>query len=97
MHATLAAELDALAAESSFSGVVRVDRGGEVVLAKAYGLADRGVAIPNTIDTRFAIASGVKGMTALAVVSLVEDGTLELDDDRALAARRRSPARSPTT
>ena len=59
--------------ESAFSGVVRIDRGDEVVVDKAYGLADRGYEIPNETDTRFAIASGVKGMTALAVVSLVED------------------------
>ena len=70
--------LDALAAESAFSGVVRVDRGDEVVLATAYGFADRRWKIPNTPDTRFAMASGVKGMTALAVMSLVEDGTLDL-------------------
>jgi CubicO group peptidase (beta-lactamase class C family) len=75
----LASELDALAAESSFSGVVRVDRGAELVLEQAYGLADRRWRIPNATDTRFAIASGAKGMTALAVVSLVEDGTLALD------------------
>ena len=75
---SLANELDALAAESAFSGVVRVDRGDEIVVEKAYGFAHRGYEIPNAVDTRFAIASGVKGMTALSVVSLVEDGTLEL-------------------
>jgi CubicO group peptidase (beta-lactamase class C family) len=75
----LAAELGVLATESSFSGVVRVDRAGELLLEQAYGLADRRWRIPNATDTRFAIASGVKGMTALTVVSLVEDGTLELD------------------
>ncbi len=77
--AALAQELDELAGESSFSGVVRVNRGEEVVVQKAYGLAHRGHAIPNEVDTRFAIASGVKGMTALTVVSLVEDGALELE------------------
>ena len=71
-------DLDAIAAETRFSGVVRVDRGNEVVTAKAYGLADRGHEIPNEVDTQFATASGLKGLTALAVVSLIEDGTLEL-------------------
>lgn len=71
-------ELDALAAEGLFAGVVRIDRGDEIVVDKAYGLADRRWEIPNQPDTRFAIASGLKGLTALAVVSLVEDGTLEL-------------------
>jgi CubicO group peptidase (beta-lactamase class C family) len=71
-------ELDALAAREAFSGVVRVDRGTEIVVAKAYGLAHRGYELPNDVDTRFALASGSKGLTALAVLSLVDDGTLAL-------------------
>ncbi len=74
----LESQLDALAAKTQFSGVVRADRGEEVVLAKAYGFAHRGYEIPNEVDTRFATASAVKGLTALAVVSLIEDGSLEL-------------------
>jgi CubicO group peptidase (beta-lactamase class C family) len=70
--------VDSAADRMGFSGVVRVDRSGSIELAKAYGLADRGHEIPNTIDTRFAIASGTKGLTALAVVSLIEDGILDL-------------------
>jgi CubicO group peptidase (beta-lactamase class C family) len=71
-------ELDEIAAETQFAGVVRVDRGEDVVVAKAYGLAERRWTIPNELDTRFAIASGTKGLTALTVVGLIEDGTLEL-------------------
>jgi CubicO group peptidase (beta-lactamase class C family) len=71
-------ELDAIAAETAFSGVVRVDRGDEVVLTKAYGLAHRGYGIANEVDTRFGTASGTKGLTALTIASLVDDGTLEL-------------------
>jgi CubicO group peptidase (beta-lactamase class C family) len=67
-----------IAAETGFSGVVRVDRDGEVHLEKAYGLAHRGLGVPNTVETRFGLASGVKGMTALTVVSLIEEGRLEL-------------------
>jgi Beta-lactamase len=74
---SLEAELDAPAAETAFSGVVRVD-GAEGVLARAYGLAHRAYAIPIEIDTQFAIASGAKGLTALTVVSLIESGVIEL-------------------
>jgi CubicO group peptidase (beta-lactamase class C family) len=74
----LEGELDALASEREFSGVVRVDRMARVELAKAYGLAHRGFEIPNTLDTRFGIASGAKAFTALTVVSLIEEGVLEL-------------------
>jgi CubicO group peptidase (beta-lactamase class C family) len=70
--------IDQLAAETGFSGVVRVDRAGAVEFARAYGLARRDLGIPNTIDTQFAIASGSKGLTAVTVISLIEDGTLDL-------------------
>jgi len=74
----LAAELDAIASETAFSGVVRVDSAHGVGVEKAYGLAHRGHGIPNSADTQFAIASGTKGMTALTVASLVEEGRIEL-------------------
>src|SRR5919197_1292583 len=76
--ADLGGELDALASGTGFSGVVRIDQGGRIELARAYGLAHRGFEIPNEVDTRFALASGAKGFTALAVVSLIEEGVLEL-------------------
>jgi CubicO group peptidase (beta-lactamase class C family) len=71
-------ELDVVVSETTFSGVVRVDRAGAPALEKAYGLADRAHGIATTPDTQFAIASGTKSLTALTVVSLVEEGRLEL-------------------
>ena len=75
---TLENEIDRVAAETEFSGVVRVDRGDDIELAKAYGLAHRGLQVANTVDTQFAIASAVKGITALTIVSMIVDGLLEL-------------------
>jgi CubicO group peptidase (beta-lactamase class C family) len=77
MHA-LEQEVDSIVAATGFSGVVRVDRGDGIELAKAYGLAHRGYEISNTVDTQFAVASGTKGFTAVAVASLIEDGSLDL-------------------
>ena len=74
----LGGELDALASETGFSGVVRIDQSDRIELARAYGLAHRGFEIPNAVDTRFGLASGAKGFTALAVVSLIEEAVLEL-------------------
>lgn len=71
-------ELSALVSETGFSGVVRIDQDDRIEFVRAYGLAHRGFEIPNRIDSRFAIASGAKGFTALAVVSLIEEGVLEL-------------------
>ena len=70
--------MDEAVERAGFSGVVRLDRAGETEFFAAYGLADRAHGILNTVDTLFAIASGSKGLTALAVMGLVERGTLEL-------------------
>lgn len=75
----LESELDALVVDASFSGVVRVDRDGAVEVERAYGLANRGEQIANDVSTRFAVASGTKGLTTLTVMTLVEDGLLALD------------------
>src|SRR2546423_4762840 len=68
--------IDTIADQNEFSGVVSVDRGGQTEFVKAYGLAHRAHQIPNTPGTRFAIASGTKGLTALTVISLINDGAL---------------------
>ena len=67
-----------LAERSRFSGVVRVDRAGDDPYVEAFGLADRRHAIGNTVSTRFGIASGTKGFTAVTVVGLIQDGVLDL-------------------
>ncbi|HEX7304769.1 serine hydrolase domain-containing protein [Lentzea sp.] len=71
-------DIEKIAGETGFSGVVHVDRRGETELAQAYGFAHRAHRVPNTVDTRFGIASGGKGFTALTVLSLVREGVLSL-------------------
>ena len=75
---SLRGALDGAAERTGFSGVVRVDRSGETELSAAYGYADRAHGVTNTVETLFATASATKGLTALAVMCLVERGTLEL-------------------
>src|SRR5262245_10286356 len=71
--------IDSIASEVGFSGVVRIDREGQAPFARAYGFAHRAERIPNAVGTRFGIASGTKGFTALAVMSLIEAEILSLD------------------
>ena len=72
--------LDFLNAENPFSGVIWLDVNGETIFTRAYGLASRRDAIPNNLETRFQTASGTKIFTALAVLQLVEQGLLKLED-----------------
>jgi CubicO group peptidase (beta-lactamase class C family) len=71
--------VDDIALRTGFSGAIRVDDRSGQLLAAAYGLAHRAHGIANTVDTRFAVASGTKGLTALTVVALIEQGRLSLD------------------
>jgi CubicO group peptidase (beta-lactamase class C family) len=76
MAQQLAEAVESAAGETQFNGVVRVDREGEPAYQGAFGLAQRGHEVPNTVDTRFGVASGAKGFTALTVVRLIEMGRL---------------------
>ncbi|WP_369372163.1 serine hydrolase domain-containing protein [Promicromonospora sp. Populi] len=73
-------KLDAVALERSFSGVVTIDVGDRRVLERSYRLAHRALQVPNTPTTRFAMASGSKSFTALAIMQQVVAGTLRLQD-----------------
>jgi CubicO group peptidase (beta-lactamase class C family) len=71
--------LDRYEAEDDFSGVVLVRQGNDDVVHEARGLAHRGFGVPNTVDTRFDIASVTKIFTAAATMQLVDQGKIALD------------------
>ena len=64
---------------ATFSGVLRVELNGATVHESAHGMANRAGAIANTPATRFGIASGAKGFTALTTMRLIERGVLSLE------------------
>ena len=68
-------------------------RDGEPVLREGYGMADLEQGTPVTPGTRFRLASVSKQFTAAAVLLLVQDGTLALDDP----LRRWLPSLPPAT
>jgi D-alanyl-D-alanine carboxypeptidase len=78
--AALRGKMQRDAAAGTFSGAVVLAKGGSPIFAQAYGLADRGRLIPNTFETRFRIGSMNKMFTAVAVLQLVQDGKMSLDD-----------------
>src|SRR5579864_9173540 len=61
-------------------GAVAVSRNGRLVFAKGYGLADRTTQRPVESDSLFRIASISKPFTSAAILKLVEQGKLHLDD-----------------
>jgi len=60
---------------------VAVVRDGRIVAAEAYGLANLELNVPVTLDTIFPIASLDKQLKASAIMLLVQDGKVHLDDE----------------
>lgn len=60
---------------------VAVMKDGEIVFSKGYGAANLEYDIPNTPSTIFHVASVSKQFTAFAILLLVEEGKLSLEDD----------------
>jgi D-alanyl-D-alanine carboxypeptidase len=65
--------------DDGFAGVVLVARGSDLLFERAYGWADRSARLPNTIETRFDIASLGKMFTGVAVAQLFERGLVSFD------------------
>ena len=64
----------------TFSGSVLVTRGERTIYERSFGLADREMPIPNTADTKFAVFSIVKPLTAMLVFQQIGAGRLRLVD-----------------
>jgi CubicO group peptidase (beta-lactamase class C family) len=76
----LGSYLDKLVAANLFSGTVLVAKDGQPIFQQAHGLADQQARLPNTLDTRFNLASMNKMFTAVAVAQLAQQGKLSFDD-----------------
>jgi CubicO group peptidase (beta-lactamase class C family) len=76
----LKANLDRLVAEDKFSGAVLIAKGDTILFEHAYGYADHAFNALNKVDTKFNLGSMGKMFTAVAVLQLVEQGKLSLDD-----------------
>lgn len=75
----IAAYLDAAESAGLFSGVVLIAQHEDILLQSAHGLASARYAVPNTLATRFNLASVNKMFTASLILRMVEAGNLSLE------------------
>jgi len=76
----LSSYLERLSTQGKFSGVALVAKDNEILFEQAYGYANHAFNAPNNIDTKFNMASVGKMFTAVAIMQLIQDGKLSLDD-----------------
>ena len=81
---TLPEKLDAITAEAFAKdgpgGSVIVVKEGKVLLRKGHGMADLELGVPVKPEMVFRIASMTKQFTAVAILQLVQEGKVKLDD-----------------
>ncbi len=66
--------------DEDFAGIISVKREGKVILQTAYGYADLANQVWNRVNTKFATGALGKVFVATAILRLVEDGKISLDD-----------------
>ncbi|WP_222564724.1 serine hydrolase domain-containing protein [Novilysobacter antarcticus] len=82
-YAEVVTKIDQLMARYAGSGPgasLLIARAGEPAIRRSYGMADVEKAVPVTPATNFRLASVSKQFTAAAILLLVEDGRLALED-----------------
>jgi len=65
--------------DGAFSGVISISAPDSIIYQEAFGYRNRAEELPNKTDTAFAIASGTKLFTALAVCKLIDSSLLSLE------------------
>ncbi len=65
---------------NTFSGTVLIAKDGNPTFQRAYGYASKRFEVPNKLDTKFNLGSLNKSFTTVAILQLVEDGKISIDD-----------------
>jgi len=76
----LATKADEQIKASGIHGSVLIAKGGKVILARGYGLADIELDVPNKPETKFRLGSITKQFTSAAILQLQERGKLKVTD-----------------
>ena len=76
----LGAYVKTQAAEDRFSGTVLLSYKGETIYDVAFGLASKRFNVPNVIETKLNLGSMNKMFTSVAILQLMEQGKIRLDD-----------------
>ncbi|BDU72538.1 serine hydrolase domain-containing protein [Mesoterricola silvestris] len=78
--AQVEAYLEPLVKRDLISGSLLLARGGQVLVAKGFGPANREWGVPNGVDTKFRLGSLSKQFTAAGILLLEQRGLLRLED-----------------
>lgn len=71
--------IEEYATKKNFNGTILIQKDKKIIYEKGLGYANRQFSIPNTIDTKFKIASITKLFTSVLILQLHEKGDIDLN------------------
>jgi CubicO group peptidase (beta-lactamase class C family) len=71
--------IDSFAQKNNFNGTILIQERSTILYLKSFGLANFQFKIPNTVDTKYKIASITKLFTSVLIMQLVEKGEIDLN------------------
>jgi CubicO group peptidase (beta-lactamase class C family) len=77
---SLAQQADTMLTSNHFSGSILLEKGGQMLLEKGYGMADRASNTPNTPQTRMPVPGVNLSLAAVGIMKLQEEGKLSVGD-----------------
>ncbi|MGF7056417.1 serine hydrolase domain-containing protein [Brassicibacter mesophilus] len=66
--------------KKEFSGTILVAMEDHVIIKESYGISNHDFDLPNTLNTKFCVASITKSITAMAIMILAQQNKLDLND-----------------
>ncbi|RXR34781.1 class A beta-lactamase-related serine hydrolase [Flavobacterium piscinae] len=64
---------------NDFSGAILISKKGNIIYEDSFGYANKELQVKNTLNTKFNLASVSKQFTAVAIMQLIQDEKLKLD------------------
>jgi CubicO group peptidase (beta-lactamase class C family) len=74
-------KIEEIAQQDGFSGVISIRNMNGAIYQNSFGFRDIKNKLPNTLKTKFGIASGTKIFTALGIGKLIDQGALSLSTE----------------
>ncbi|WP_276500782.1 serine hydrolase domain-containing protein [Terrimonas pollutisoli] len=71
--------IDSFVKKNSFNGTILIEQHGKTIYKKSFGFANMTFRVPNTVDTKYKVASITKAFTSVLILRLYEDGKIDLN------------------
>src|SRR5688500_1740177 len=71
--------IDSIAAKNNFNGTILISKNSTISYKKSFGFANFQFKVPNTVDTRYKVASITKAFTSVLILQLYEQGKIDLN------------------